>query len=143
MLIAALMRYHPPERGSAQAQPSTPQDVVEAQPTLDYAAIEHLMSTLGDQDKTLVDTLIMTFIESADTLQTSARKALDQRDAPTLRRVMHTLKSNASTFGAKPLAALCRDLENRAASGNLEGAGASIDQVMTELARVKAALREL
>ncbi len=122
-----------------QAQPEDPGVAA----VIDPAALRNLVRTLGDQDNTILTALIATFIESADTIQASARAALGHHDAPTLRRAMHTLKSNASTFGAQPLTALCRDMERRAADGDLEGADAALDAVAAELCRVQAALSVL
>jgi CheY-like chemotaxis protein len=136
-LADAIARRQPPEGAQAQRQ------MAEGEAALDPATLQHLALTLGDQDNTLLTSLIATFIESTATLQASARAALAHSDGPTLRRAMHTLKSNASTFGAKPLAALCRDLEHRAADGNLEGASAMLEHVATEIVRVRGALEAL
>ncbi|NNJ10817.1 response regulator [Chloroflexales bacterium ZM16-3] len=134
----------PQEQASVAAE-EQPQTVAArpAPPSLDRAVLQELSSTLGDQGDSLLASLIRTFIEGANSLQASAREALGRGDSPTLRRAMHTLKSNASTFGAQPLAALCRELEQRSAAGDLEDVGAALDAVATEFARVREALEAL
>ncbi|NTV63131.1 MAG: response regulator [Oscillochloris sp.] len=145
VLTRALARYRWNERSTSGAAKPAPIPVTApaASMTLDPSAIQRLTNTLDDQAGIVLGSLIQTFIESADTLQTNAREALDRSDSPTLRRAMHTLKSNASTFGAQPLAVLCRDLERRAADGRLEGAHAILDQVAAEFTRVREALSSL
>jgi CheY-like chemotaxis protein/HPt (histidine-containing phosphotransfer) domain-containing protein len=134
----------PQEQASvaAQEQPQ-PAATRPAPPSLDRAVLKELTSTLGDQGDSLLTSLIRTFIEGANSLQASACEALGRGDSPTLRRAMHTLKSNASTFGAQPLATLCRDLEQRAVDRDLSDAGAALDAVATEFARVREALEAL
>ncbi|MBX0328105.1 Hpt domain-containing protein [Oscillochloris sp. ZM17-4] len=110
---------------------------------IDRAVIQQLASALGDQGVAVMPALIRTFIESGDALLASARVAIGRDDRPTMRRAMHTLKSNANTFGARALEALCRDLERRAADGGLSDAGAALDEVAAELALVRAALEAL
>ncbi|NTW00922.1 MAG: response regulator [Oscillochloris sp.] len=143
VLIDALERYRSPEIPQAQQADMTRSQeapAVTADMALDRDALQQLANTLGDQGDTMLKSLITTFIESAHTLQASARQALQRKDSQTLRRTMHTLKSNASTFGAKPLATLCRDLDHRAAEGKLDGTEALLDRVEAEFSRVRTAL---
>ncbi len=144
LLARVLGRYQ--AAGAPQAQPvepapePPPPEESQAPQALNHEVLKQLASTLGDQGDSLLPSLIRTFIEGADSLQASAREALGRGDGPTLRRTMHTLKSNANTFGAHPLAVLCRDLERLSAEGDLANAGVALDGVAAEFARVRAAL---
>jgi HPt (histidine-containing phosphotransfer) domain-containing protein len=44
-------------------------------------------------------------------------------------RVAHTMKGGAASLGATKLADACRDLEELAKAGELDGAGAQVDAV--------------
>ena len=69
-----------------------------------------------------------------------ARRALEAGNAEQFRRAAHSLKSNANTFGAAPLATLARDLE----LGGLAAAGPdALAAFDAEYARVAARLQEL
>lgn len=55
--------------------------------------------------------LITTFLDEAPAMLKDLEQTLADNDADAFRRAAHSLKSNASTFGATALAALARDLE--------------------------------
>ncbi len=143
VLDNAITRFRRQESSQAPHEILQNDPVVYVDAAINPDAIQHLLVSLGDQDNTIMPTLIATFIEGAETIRDSAQTALEIGDAATLRRAMHTLKSNASTFGAQPLTLLCRDLENRAANGELEGADMSLGLVIAELDRVQKALSDL
>jgi HPt (histidine-containing phosphotransfer) domain-containing protein len=60
-----------------------------------------------------------------------------------VRRAAHTLKSNGQTFGAVSFAELCRALEERARSGELDGAGELADRIDREYVALQEALAPL
>jgi HPt (histidine-containing phosphotransfer) domain-containing protein len=62
--------------------------------------------------------------------------AIENSDAPTLRRAAHTLKSNSALFGAKTLAFLCQELENRASQGILQGAITLLEEIQERQTRL-------
>jgi two-component system, sensor histidine kinase and response regulator len=73
--------------------------------------------------------------------------AIGKADAGTVRRIAHTLKSNAATFGARSLSESCRQLEHAAKDGDLGSAPglaqairAEYERVGIELSAVKASL---
>jgi HPt (histidine-containing phosphotransfer) domain-containing protein len=51
------------------------------------------------------------------------REAVANGDAAKLRSSAHSLKGSAANLGARPLADLCRDLEEIGRTGAVEGAG--------------------
>jgi HPt (histidine-containing phosphotransfer) domain-containing protein len=71
------------------------------------------------------------------------RAALQTHDLTSLHRAAHTLKSNASDFGALELADLCRELEAKATAGELDGADELVSAAAEAYAAVEAALHEM
>ena len=107
---------------------------------LDQAALASLLEMTGGDEAFLAE-LIDTYLADAGDLRATMRQALATGDAPGLRRAAHSLKSNSATFGATTLAALCQDLEERAAAGTMDGAAERVDRVDAVCPEVEAALR--
>ena len=83
--------------------------------------------------------LVATFFEEAPLMLADLRGALADGNAERFRRAAHSLKSNAHTFGATPLAELARELE----LGGLPADARPLDALETEYARAAAALQVL
>ncbi len=107
------------------------------------AAIERLKTTLGRQTATMLPMLIENFFKELAMFQEQAQQVLETGHADELRRIAHTLKSNASNFGATSLAELCRQLETRAKEGKLNGCEDVLAAVKREYEPVRAALQML
>jgi len=103
---------------------------------VDENVIDKLVSSLGEQGRESVAALIETFLGQVPKQLATLSTALELRDADVIRREAHTLKSNAASFGALPLAALCRQLEAGVKAGTLDGTSDLLDQISTELGRV-------
>ena len=129
-LMAAL------ERSTSQAPESGRAVATEL---LDSGALEQLRTTMGSG----FDELLSTFLEDSQELMTTLHRALGRRDVDAFRRAAHSLKSNASSFGATTLSSLARDLETLARSGTLEGAEPRVERLGVECERVTQALREV
>src|SRR5512133_624407 len=104
-------------------------------PIIDPATIEELRDAAGAQ---FVNELIATFLEEAPALLAQLRAAWDAGSAERFRRAAHSIKSNASTFGAGQLAAMARELE----LGGIPGDAAGLDALEREYERTAVALRE-
>jgi HPt (histidine-containing phosphotransfer) domain-containing protein len=78
------------------------------EPIIDTATFTELQETAGAE---FVDELLGTFEEEAPGLLAEMRRARDAGEAKAFERAAHSLKSNASTFGAQALAAQARALE--------------------------------
>ena len=87
--------------------------------------------------------LVGTFLDEAPRMTGALAAALAARDVETFRRTAHSLKSNGATFGALVLAALARDLEQRAAEVVAAGDASALDALLAEHVRVAGALAEL
>lgn len=109
---------------------------------IDTAVLDRLLESTGG-DPEFVSTLLETFAEEAPRLLEELRGALAAGDAATARRAAHTLKTNAATFGAAGLAALCADLERRTAAGDLGGAPQALRGIEDGYAAASAELSRL
>jgi len=105
-------------------------------PTIDPAIFAELQDTAGDE---FVAELVGTFLEEAPQMLAELRKAQAGGAAEHFRRVAHSIKSNANTFGALPLGEMARQLE----LGGLITESAPLDALEAEFVRVAAALKEL
>jgi HPt (histidine-containing phosphotransfer) domain-containing protein len=75
---------------------------------IDVATFAELQATTGAK---FVADLVDTFLEEGPGMLAELRHAEAARDPDRFRRAAHSLKTNASTFGATGLAALARNLE--------------------------------
>jgi CheY-like chemotaxis protein/HPt (histidine-containing phosphotransfer) domain-containing protein len=133
-LVTAILRA--PSRSGTEAAPTTH----EASPAVDDTVIERLTESMGG-DETFIAELIEQFLGDSPALVEAARRGLDAGDADEVRRAVHTLKSNAATFGANPLADRSRELEAAAKDGELQDGSSKLEAIAAELERVHAALR--
>jgi HPt (histidine-containing phosphotransfer) domain-containing protein len=78
-------------------------------PAIDQSVLDELRDNAGAD---FAAELARTFAEDAPRMLATLRESRATGDAAAFRRAAHSLKSNASTFGALPLADLARALEN-------------------------------
>jgi HPt (histidine-containing phosphotransfer) domain-containing protein len=109
---------------------------------LDDATLEKLVSSLGggDEGREAVRELLDAFLDDAATQIATLHSAVERGDAELAGRTAHTLKSNGATFGARPFAELCRELEALAREGRLDAAPELLRRVDQEWERVREAL---
>jgi len=98
---------------------------------LDASAIESLREL--DGEGFLVE-VIDTFLGDAPALVTTLRTTYEEGDAEEVGRTAHILKSNRQIFGARRFSEVCRELEERARSGELDGTAGLIDRIDREYA---------
>jgi HPt (histidine-containing phosphotransfer) domain-containing protein len=110
--------------------------------SLDSSALATLRESTGDDAQFLAD-LVTTFLEETPAQLAELRAATAGANAADVRRVAHTLKSNGATFGIVRLARVCRELEHRAADGNLAGAEELVAAIDGALAEARPALEAL
>jgi PAS domain S-box-containing protein len=108
--------------------------------TLDASAVESLRDLGGNG---FVAEVIDTFLSDAPALVATLRTTYEQGHADGLRRAAHTLKSNGQTFGAGRFSKLCRELELRARSDELDGAAELVDRIEREYAALEQTLAAL
>ena len=103
---------------------------------IDLNVLNELRENIGAE---FAAELAQTFGEEAPLMLSALRAARTAGDAASFRRAAHSLKSNASTFGALPLASLARALEQ----GDMARVDASTLAALDEACqRALAALRE-
>ena len=102
--------------------------------TIDAATFKELQETAGAD---FVAELVGTFLEEAPQMLAELRAAQREGAAERFRRAAHSLKSNATTFGATALATKARELE----LGGLPNSTIGIDAIQEEYARAASALK--
>jgi signal transduction histidine kinase/CheY-like chemotaxis protein/HPt (histidine-containing phosphotransfer) domain-containing protein len=127
-LVAAIERTRRRDGAADPSRPSAP-----AEPPVDRAAIDRLVESMGDAG--FVADLLETFTTDAPAMLDQIDFAIGNADAGTVRRIAHTLKSNAATFGARPLSEACRQLEHAAKEGNLGSATGLAQAIRAEYER--------
>ncbi len=127
-LVAALERA--PRRGEPH---------VSSPGLFDERVVQRLVDSMGG-DGAVVSELIDQFLTDAPALVETARAGVASGDAGEVRRALHTLTSNAATFGATDLAVGARQLEELAKGGSLDGVDLRLDAITEQLERVSAAL---
>ena len=109
-----------------------------ATPAIDAAVFAELQATAGAD---FVRELVDTFLEEAPPMLAELRAALAAARAEPFRRAAHSLKSNASTFGAATLAGQARDLELQGLDAATPAALDALAQAYDEAAAELKALR--
>jgi two-component system sensor histidine kinase/response regulator len=145
-LVKALERSHPLVELVSTGAPSAPggstTDFTFPSSVLDPAALERLRDMAGG-DADFLNEMFATFLDDAPGMLAEMRRSLEKRDAATLRRVAHSLKSNSADFGAKALSDLCREVEMMGKGGTLDGVAEKLASIEAEWIRVRAALERL
>jgi HPt (histidine-containing phosphotransfer) domain-containing protein len=104
---------------------------------IDSPTLRALQDTAGTE---FVSELAATFLEDAPRMLADLRSAFEASDAERFRRAAHSLKSNALTFGALPLAARARALEVGGVASVRTQGGDPVGELEAEYARAAAAL---
>ncbi len=79
-----------------------------SQDLIDPSAFAELAESMGED---FAEELVRTFLSDAANMLDQLNAALIDKDADAYRRAAHSIKSNAQTFGAGPLADAARDIE--------------------------------
>jgi PAS domain S-box-containing protein len=108
--------------------------------SLEAGAVDGLRELGGEE---FLAEVIDTFLDDAPALVAMLGTSRERGDAEELRRTAHSLKSNGQTFGAKEFSELCRELEERAKRGELEGASELVNRIDREYVALEHALLAL
>lgn len=108
---------------------------------VDAAALETLRS-IDAGDEGFVTRIIDLFLTDLSERLEALKVAAAQRDGDGLKRVAHALKGSCGHFGAAPLAALCRKIEQIGMQRPVPDAGATLCELEAEASRVRAALEQ-
>nr|MBA2599943.1 Hpt domain-containing protein [Actinomycetota bacterium] len=98
---------------------------------IDADVLPRLVESMGG-DPGFVAELLDEFAVDAPKMLDEARRGLASHDNDVVRHAAHTLKSNASTFGALGLSSLCAQLEVVAKDGDLAHAPELLGRIEAE-----------
>jgi HPt (histidine-containing phosphotransfer) domain-containing protein len=105
---------------------------------INLATFTELQDTAGAE---FVDELVGTFEEEAPELLAEMRRARDAGEAKAFERAAHSLKSNASTFGAQALATQARALELGSLAAGTDDALAAVEAAFLQAVQALKDLR--
>jgi two-component system, sensor histidine kinase and response regulator len=106
---------------------------------VDPTAIAGLLAGEDDQSSYLNE-VIGVFLSDLAERMAALRAAAGAADGTALAANAHALKGGCGHFGARPMMALCGDIETRARTGALDGIGSAVEALEREAARVRDAL---
>jgi len=86
-------------------------------PVIDKTTFEELKQMSGED---FINELIDAFLDDAPNMIAAMESARAARDVESFRRNAHSLKSNATTFGAGDLSRLAKELEMMGRENNLD-----------------------
>jgi PAS domain S-box-containing protein len=113
---------------------------VSAPPAIDPRGIEALRALPDEDDQSLLQSLLVKFIEDAPAAITALRAAVERGDPRAVALQAHGLKGASGNFGAHHLVELCGEMERAGKSGRLEALPNLLIRVNAELQRVLTAL---
>ena len=87
---------------------------------IDKSVIEELSDTMGSE---FTAELVAAFLSDAGNMFADLNRSIADQDADGYRRAAHSMKSNAQTFGATPLAEQARAME---LSGAIDSAAVGV-----------------
>jgi signal transduction histidine kinase/CheY-like chemotaxis protein len=131
-LETVLLRWiRPPEAASPSAPAASPTVAsADGDPPVDVRRLQRV--SRGDHRR-----ITALFFEEAAGHVRSLEEALDGGHADAARRAAHTLAGAAANLGFGPLAAILREIEQKARGGNLIGAPELLPVAKAELARAR------
>ena len=92
----------------------------------------------GEPD--ILGELIKLFLSGVHPQLVALREALEGGHAHSVERIAHTLKGSSGNMGARRMSALCAQLQEVGASGDLSRAAGLLERLEAEFARVRPAL---
>jgi CheY-like chemotaxis protein len=104
-------------------------------PVLDEKALDRLRSIAPDEAS--MQRLVESFLDNASGLVAQLGEAAGSGDLEVLLRGSHTLKSNAASFGADDLMAICGELETQSRAGLIEDAEDLVRKIAVEFEGVR------
>ena len=112
--------------------------MIEATDPVNYSALDALKSVLGGD----FPELIRDFRAQSSSTLVKIELALAQLDREAIAALAHVLKGSALSLHAKPLAAICRELEVLSVSADRNTLDAAVQNVHTAVREVISAIEE-
>ena len=104
---------------------------------VDRSAFNQFHEVWGSDAPQVIVELLDVFLENGPRFLENLTATYQAHNAAEVRRLAHTFKSNAAMVGAHHLADLCQRLEDMGRRGDLSEAGALLDALREEYARVE------
>lgn len=118
------------------------QQPITHQGAIDHQQLYESISSMGDGAADCLKILLHTYCEESPLLIHKMEDALAGNEAAKLGSYAHTLKSSSHALGAMRLAQLCKDLELKGGTGQLEGAAIVLQKINQEYEQAKAELEQ-
>jgi signal transduction histidine kinase/DNA-binding response OmpR family regulator/HPt (histidine-containing phosphotransfer) domain-containing protein len=148
-LAAALARWMPAASGRVPAVESEtagstaavapPGTTTDADP-IDWTVLSGIRSLERPNAPSVVDRVVGLYLDGTPAILARLREAIDRGDVAATRDAAHALKSSSANVGAVQLVSLCRETEQLARAGSLEGAVERVARLEIEFARARDAL---
>ncbi len=106
---------------------------------IDLTTLNELKEIMGDD----FSELVTVFISDSQIQLDDLKAAIEASDAPTIRRVAHTVKGSSANLGIETLSSICKELELNAAENNIENADELFNSIVKEYNDVKTELEKL
>ncbi|HJW33626.1 MAG TPA: Hpt domain-containing protein [Holophagaceae bacterium] len=110
---------------------------------LDTGTLQALSLIPGPDGRPLLDHVAKLALESLPATEAQLRHSAAVLDWEAARRAAHALKGTSGSFGAKALSELAKALEKAVQEEGAPQVETTLNAVIVEMARVKAALRAL
>ncbi len=120
--------------------PPESQDIQTAEPPLDEDILNNLVNMSEARGPTLLRELLEIYLNDAPRLIHEMHQALTFEHAEIVHRSAHSLKSISGQIGAKPLANLCKKIEQMSKTGQVEQTHGLVANVQTEYKQVEEAI---
>ena len=134
-LEAVLERWIP--RGEEEGASMATVSPGDAKGPLDRAAIDGLLGLGGSE---LLSELAESFSGDTSSALAALREAAKAGDARSVERIAHSLKGGSGSMGAERMSAICAELQDVGASGDLHRAPGLLNRLEEEFGRARAAL---
>jgi HPt (histidine-containing phosphotransfer) domain-containing protein len=124
-------------------------DTVEAgtgpvdEPPVDVAVIDQLATITDSEGFSVLGELLNAFLSAAPGRLDALDSALAARDLVGVADQAHALTGSSASFGARGMAAMCRQLRAAAERDDLDAIGPLLRDLHVEFLRVRASLAEL
>jgi len=115
---------------------------VDPEPPIDRKVLESLQLLQVEGQPDILARVVGAYLENAETLVASLRKAVAENNIATMHDIGHSLKSSSANVGAMRLAVISRELEKCCTGDKLENVRDLVSAVESEFTRVKESLQK-
>jgi HPt (histidine-containing phosphotransfer) domain-containing protein len=109
-------------------------------PTLDVRVLGILRNLQSPGEPDIVAQLTDLYLQELPARMVRLGQAIERGDASELAKAAHSLKGSSANMGARRVAQLCLDLENKGKTGELAGAADMFAQLEKEIESARVAL---